>query len=250
MLLATLLCCLQVRPIQPCCRLDADAAAAGGPGIIVFGAMGVEITSNYYEANCEPCHAGRWCDDRFKKLHPALDNHTAPVIDLNTDIVLTGGASFHGGNSDYKHWGPIEFVSPATCCLAPRLRAYNIIYRCVFHVALMLSQAYGRAFPPQSVLISGNTHAPSPNGSAVLAICGDGIILEANEFGSRTRSAASTNVALVETCSDASLCGVYNMFTTSARHISTRTGILSRLRFTVAYVFESRSASLCAGAGF
>jgi hypothetical protein len=76
----------------------------------------------------------------------------------------------------------------------------------------MLSQTYGQAFPPQSVLISGNTHAPSPNGSAVLAICGDGIILEANEFGSRTRSAASTNVALVETCSDSSLCGVYNLF--------------------------------------
>ena len=153
----------------------------GGPGIIVFGAMGVEISSNYFEANCEPCAAGRWCDDRFKKIYPALDNRTAPVIDLNTDIVLTGGASFHDGNSDYKHWGPIRFT-------------------------------YGQAYPPQSVLISGNTHAPSANGSAILAICGSGIVLEANEFGSRTASAASTNVALVETCSDSSLCGVTNLF--------------------------------------
>jgi hypothetical protein len=148
-LLATLLCCLQVRPIQPCCRLDADVAAAGGPGIIVFGAMGVEITSNYYEANCQPCHAGRWCDDRFKKLHPALDNQSAPVIDLNTDIVLTGGASFHDGNSDYKHWGPIKFVRSATC-LTPRPCVYYLfMYRCVFHLALRCCRRpTGRHFRP------------------------------------------------------------------------------------------------------
>jgi hypothetical protein len=42
---------------------------------------------------------------------PALDNTTNPVIQFNSDIVLTGCASFHDGNSDYKHWGPIEF-----CC--------------------------------------------------------------------------------------------------------------------------------------
>ena len=143
--------------------------------------MGVEIVSNYYEANCQPCNAGRYCDDRFKKMHPAIDNTTAPVIDLNTDIVLTGGSSFHAGNSDYKHWGPIKFM-------------------------------YGSAYPPQSVVISGNTHAPSANGSAVLAITGSGIILEANEFGTRTTAAASTNVALVETCSDSSLCFLENLF--------------------------------------
>jgi hypothetical protein len=61
-------------------------------------------------------------------------------------------------------------------------------------------------------VVSGNTHAPAVNGSAVLAISGNGIILEANEFGSRTASAASTNVALVETCSDSSLCYLENLF--------------------------------------
>ena len=60
--------------------------------------------------------------------------------------------------------------------------------------------------------IEGNTHAPAPNGSAVLLIAGDGIILSANEFGDRTKAAASTNVALVEIGSDGSLFQTSNVF--------------------------------------
>ena len=72
--------------------------------------------------------------------------------------------------------------------------------------------ADGAAYPPQSVVITGGTHAPGRNGSATLIIAGDGIVLQANEMGSRTLAAAATDIALVETCSDSSLCGVYNLF--------------------------------------
>jgi hypothetical protein len=162
-------------------------ARNGGPGIIIFGAEGVQIASNYFEGNCQPPAPlwddphGRWNDTRFKHMIPALDNGTNPVIEFNADIVLTGCAAFHDGDSDYKRWGPIEFC-------------------------------YGAAYPPQSVTISGGTHAPTTNGSAVLIIAGDGIVLQANEMGRRTLAPAASNIALVETCSDASLCGVRNLF--------------------------------------
>ena len=39
---------------------------------------------------------------------------------------------------------------------------------------------YGKAYPPQSIRIEGNTHAPKPNGSAVLLIAGVGVTLTAN----------------------------------------------------------------------
>ena len=107
------------------------------------------------------------------------------VVDilLNSDIVLNGAPCFHDGNSDWRHWAPIDWASidePAQLW-------------------------YGAAYPPQSVRIEGNTHAPNRNGSAVLLIAGEGVILNANEMGTRTPDPATTNIALVETGSDASL---------------------------------------------
>ena len=83
-------------------------------------------------------------------LKPVLDNSTGenPDILLNSDIVLNGAPCFHDGNSDWRHWAPIDWASidePAQLW-------------------------YGAAYPPQSVRIEGNTHAPKRNGSAVLLI--------------------------------------------------------------------------------
>jgi hypothetical protein len=51
----------------------------------------------------------------------------APVIELNTDIVLSGIASWHDGDSDYLHW-PDPIVLQ-----------------------------YGRTYPSEAVVIQGNT---------------------------------------------------------------------------------------------
>ena len=107
----------------------------GGPGVVVMGAIGVQLASNYFEANNG--YAGR----PFVYMRPALDNTTAPVIKVNSDIVLNGAPSFHDGNSDYRFWGAIDWQ-------------------------------YGRAYCPSSVVVQGNTHAPSENGSAVFVVCG------------------------------------------------------------------------------
>lgn len=67
--------------------------------------------------------------------------------------------------------------------------------------------ADGSAYPPRATIIEGNTHAPHPNGSAVLLIAGHGVQLTANEFGRRTATGGlENNVALIETCTDAHLC--------------------------------------------
>ena len=65
---------------------------------------------------------------------------------------------------------------------------------------------YGRAYVPRGVLIQGNTHAPTTNGSAVFAVCADGLVLAGNTGNS------ARNVALIETGQDSSMFGVKNVF--------------------------------------
>lgn len=159
----------------------------GGPGIIVFGAEGVTISSNYYESNNDKSPT-RW---KNVLLKPALHNKTNSDILVHADIVLNGAPSFHDGTSDWKHWEPIDWSSLDTPA----------------------SLWYGSAYPPRAVVISGNTHAPHPNGSAVLLICGEGVVLTANEYGRRTPTGSITNnVALVETGTDAALFQTRNVF--------------------------------------
>lgn len=148
----------------------------GGPGIIIFGAKGVQIASNYFEKNCQRATpGGRYNDTRFKHMVPeAIGQAFDPVIEFNTDIVLTGCSSSFDHNSDYRHWKPIEFC-------------------------------YGAAYKPSSVTISGGYHSPTSNGSATLIIAGEGIVLQAN-------NGRGSNISLVETCSDSSLCQVSKLF--------------------------------------
>jgi parallel beta-helix repeat protein len=159
----------------------------GGPGIIVFGAEGVTISSNYYESNNDKSPT-RW---KNVLLRPQAHNDTNSNILVHADIVLNGAPSFHDGTSDWKHWQPLDWSSIGTPA----------------------SLFYGSAYPPRAVVISGNTHAPHPNGSAVLLICGDGIVMTANEYGRRTPTGSTTNnVALVETGSDSTLFKSSNVY--------------------------------------
>eukprot|EP01052_Picozoa_sp_SAG31_P001470 SAG31_NODE_49_length_30599_cov_15.615016_30_plen_411_part_00 len=143
----------------------------GGPGIVVMGAVGVQLASNYFEANNG--YAGR----PFVHMRPALDNTTAPVIKLTSDIVLNGAPSFHDGNSDYRSWGPIDWT-------------------------------YGRAYCPSSVVVQGNTHAPCENCSAVFVVCGSGLSFTGNVLSLEGKK----NMAYVETGSDSSLFGATQVF--------------------------------------
>ena len=63
-------------------------------------------------------------------------------------------------------------------------------------------------YPPHSVILQGNTHSPSENASAVLAVCGEGISLTSNQVSVSRRS----NVSLIETGSDSSLFGASQVF--------------------------------------
>lgn len=136
-----------------------------------MGVLGVQLASNYFEANNG--YAGR----PFTYMRPALDNTTAPVIKISSDIVLNGAPSFHDGSSDYTNWGLIDWQ-------------------------------YGRAYCPSSVVVQGNTHAPSENGSAVFIVCGNGLSFTGNMLSLQGRK----NTALVETGTDASLFGARRVF--------------------------------------
>ena len=133
----------------------------GGPGIILFGTEGTMIQSNYFESNND---LSRGTVPRWKNLllDPVLHNNTNPSILVKADIVLNGAPSFHDGSSDWKHWDPIEWSNLAEN--ATRM-------------------FYGKTYPPRATVIEGNTHAPHPNGSAVLLIAAEGLQLTANEFG-------------------------------------------------------------------
>jgi hypothetical protein len=148
----------------------------GGPGVIAMGIVGLTLVSNYFEANNG--YEGR----TPVTMYPATDNTTAPPIVVNADIVLNGAPSFHDGNSDYRTW------------TAP------------------LRWTYGRSYPPRSVLIQGNTHAPTVNGTAVLAIACNGLVLTANGMSRENQPGWGvcnhTSVALVETGSDSKLFSV------------------------------------------
>ena len=63
-------------------------------------------------------------------------------------------------------------------------------------------------YPPHSVILQGNTHAPSENASAVLAVCGEGISLTSNQVSVSQHS----NKSLIETGSDSSLFGASQVF--------------------------------------
>ena len=62
--------------------------------------------------------------------------------------------------------------------------------------------------PPHSVILQGNTHSPSENASAVLAVCGEGISLTSNQVSVSQHS----NKSLIETGSDSSLFGASQVF--------------------------------------
>ena len=146
------------------------------------------ICHSYFESNNDKSPT-RW---KNLLLHPVLHNTTNPSILVKADIVLNGAPCFHDGSSDWMHWKPIDWSNLAENAT---------------------SMFYGRDFPPRSTIIEGNTHAPHPNGSAVLLIAAEGLQLTANEFGKRTPSGQlKDNVALVATCSDGALCSATNVF--------------------------------------
>ena len=164
------------------------------------------------------------------------------MIEINADIVLNGAPSWHDGDSDYMRWCVMVHVYttpvpplhtlplhipplqtpqlhiPPLCRTPSRsphadrnaLIGDVTLTHCTVRPAAPDWQ-YGKAYPPHSIVITGNTHAPQTNGSAILAISGEGIVLSANEMGSRTPQAANTGVALVEVGSDSALFGVTNL---------------------------------------
>ena len=140
---------------------------------MLFGTEGTVISSNYFESNNDKS-AVRW---KNTLLRPATHNSTNPDILVKADIVLNGAPCFHDGTSDWKHWDPLDWST---------VTANDTMY-------------YGRAYPPRATVIEGNTHAPHPNGSAVLLIAAEGVQLTANEFGRRTPTGRlRDNIALVE----------------------------------------------------
>ena len=100
----------------------------------------------------------------------------APTIKANADIVLNGVPSYHDGQSDWRDWPPLDW-------------------------------RYGKTYPCQGVVISGGFHAPTQNGSAILAISVDGLQLTANAHGGGT----DNNVSLLETGADSELFSVTNV---------------------------------------
>jgi hypothetical protein len=127
--------------------------------------------------------------------HPPCKMHTVciwRILHEGVCVYSNGAPSFHDGTSDWKHWDPIDWSNLAENAT---------------------SMFYGRAYPPRATVIEGNTHAPHPNGSAVLLIAAEGLQLTANEFGKRTPTGQlKDNVALLATCSDGALCSATNVF--------------------------------------
>ena len=141
---------------------------SNGIAIVVEAVEGVEISSNYFEANPDKSFAG----GELVTLQPNSETSTAPPVAMHSDILLNGANSFHGGSSFFPH-------------------AQNPGWQ------------YGRGYCPGSVTIRGNTHSPAANTSLIYAVCGSDIVIEGNSGDSFHKTRAGYH--LLETGSDPEL---------------------------------------------
>eukprot|EP01045_Picozoa_sp_COSAG04_P013374 COSAG04_NODE_946_length_9227_cov_9.312555_5_plen_475_part_00 len=163
--------------------ISGNTLESNGIAIVVTDMMGVTISGNYFEANPDPSiyHTGSPVGVTLLPDHTAAGSATAPPIMARTDILLNGAPFDHAGTS--------LFADTA------------------------LDWRYGKAYPTSGVAIRGNTKS-GHNTSLVHAICGSGIVLEANVYDGAARHCAvpaSCNATLVETGSDASLFGITDL---------------------------------------
>jgi parallel beta-helix repeat protein len=141
---------------------------SNGIAIVVEAVEGVEISSNYFEANPDKTLAS----GEVVTLQPNSETSTAPPIAMHSDILLNGASSFHDGSSFFP-------------------RAQNPGWE------------YGRGYCPGSVTIRGNTHSPAANTSLIYAVCGSDIVIEGNSGDSAHKTRAGYH--LLETGSDPEL---------------------------------------------